>query len=417
MANKITRIDENEYIFKDQVDWKNIYRSKAFTEAMSYFNLSDDKTRTLLLSVNEAGQENILRSLANKLYGYIVSKIYNIDFGEIPNSKGDFTKVPNYKMIVDCLDVLSQILENYKQPTDQIDVINIAIQNLIDRKDIFARAYRLNIEMPIITYNTMALSIISAISLLISAHIEYIKQPDNKGYTIAFDMASKGRTKDKLLFKQLQSFNDLCKSKEFDKTMKYSLDNASYVRSKQNESSIIDEGPEPQPINEDFISLGTILGAAGKALSTGTIAAAKTVAAGAGAVTGLVAAHPVIASIVGIIGLFFVFIKFIRNLIYYFYYSRVTVSDYIDNISNMMYINALNAQNKLTEDEASKAKWIATQMKLAKFGQALANKINVDDSNASKDTNNSIQAMDKMKFSYNDVATAVEPSMTSTSLF
>ena len=219
-------------------NWRNIPRSKAYLECMHYFNEQDERTRNVLLSVHEADQNMIMQGLATKLYQHIIGKVDQIDFGTIPLSKGNIEQVEHYDQLMDCINVLGQILQNYKQPTDELDIITIAEANIKDRTDLFRKAYRLNVEMPIIAYNTMALSVFSAVSLMIAAHIEFIKTGDNSGYEIAFNKASKIRTKDKLLFQTLRDFNIMCSKGDFDKIMNYAI--TTNTQSK-NESMIIQD--------------------------------------------------------------------------------------------------------------------------------------------------------------------------------
>lgn len=219
-------------------NWRNIPRSKAYLECMHYFNEQDERTRNVLLSVHEADQNMIMQGLATKLYQHIIGKVDQIDFGTIPLSKGNIEQVEHYDQLMDCINVLGQILQNYKQPTDELDIITIAEANIKDRTDLFRKAYRLNVEMPIIAYNTMTLSVFSAVSLMIAAHIEFIKTGDNSGYEIAFNKASKIRTKDKLLFQTLRDFNIMCSKGDFDKIMNYAI--TTNTQSK-NESMIIQD--------------------------------------------------------------------------------------------------------------------------------------------------------------------------------
>ena len=138
---------------EEKLEYKDIYRSKIYESVIQeYFNIKDTKTRRALLSFNEAGQITLLQSLANKLYSFIVEKIYSIDFGDIPTSHGDVTKVPNYKKMVDCLDILDKILTTYKQSKDSVLTVKLAMQNLIDKRPLFMKGYRINNEFVIVTY-------------------------------------------------------------------------------------------------------------------------------------------------------------------------------------------------------------------------------------------------------------------------
>ena len=216
----------NRYLESNSVtDWRNVTRSKAFMECIRYFDTTDNETRSILLSINEADQAMVMQGLATKLYGYIVSKVDQIDFGTIPLSKGDVTKVEHYNQLLDCLNILGQILKNYRQPLDDLDTINIALQNIQDRTELWKKGFRMGVGTVMIVYNTMVLSVFCATSLMIASHIEFIKTGDNAGYEIAFDKTSKIRTKDKLLHQSLNDFNNACSKNELDKTLQQAIVN------------------------------------------------------------------------------------------------------------------------------------------------------------------------------------------------
>ena len=61
-----------------------------------HFDTSDRKSIRTLLSLNEADQNQAMVALASKLYENIVAKVDDIDFGTIPASKGDITKIGNF---------------------------------------------------------------------------------------------------------------------------------------------------------------------------------------------------------------------------------------------------------------------------------------------------------------------------------
>ena len=244
-------------------DFSSVYRSKEFTECMKFFDTNHDMTRKVLLSVNEADQSIMMQALASKLYGHIVNKVDDIDFGTIPNSKGDITKIDKYEQLCDCINVLSEVLTNYNQPTDLVDTVSIALQNLVDRRDLFIKAYRLNADMPIMTYNTIALSVVSATSLLIASSIEFIKLPGNKGFDIAFDKTSKVKGKEKILYKNLSAFNKMCANDQFDKAMEFSIKNSMLLKSKKHEAADIQHEAVP-----GFAAISSAVGGSLGAAST-----------------------------------------------------------------------------------------------------------------------------------------------------
>ena len=396
-------------------DYSKNYRSQAFNECMNYFNVEDKITRRVLLSVNEDDQSLVMSALANKLYGYIVDKISDVDFGTIPNSKGDIEKIDNYEQLRDCIGILSQIMQNYNQSTEQIDTVSIALENLIDRKDIFIRGFRSNANFIIVTYNTLALSIVSSVSLLISSHIEFIKMNEDKGYNIAFNKAAKLKSKDKLLFTNLEKFNKMCSSGEFDKTMDYAM-KTSLLAAKPKREAVEDEDIDIDDIDvadaasenngsveEAGVTLGAILGAMGGMLVKG-----------GSAVAGVMAGHPVITAIAGVIIGLILLIKVIRDVIFYFYYSRTKFADYMDTQSALLYVNAMNVQNSLSKDEKERKKIAERQTKVAKLFTKVADTVRVKDKTAEVKAQSDINKVDAEKYNIMDVVSDIPASSANT---
>lgn len=329
-------------------DHNSVYRYKEFTEAMNYFDTHDDLTRCILLSVNEADQGVVMTSLSNKLYQHIVDKVDDIDFGTIPSSKGDITKIDNYEDLIDCINIIAEIMQNYKQPTDAIETVQMAIQNMIDRTELFTKAYRLNIEMPIIIYNTITLAIVSSVSYLISACIEFIKLPDDQGFEIALDKAASFKTKENILFRDLAKFNKMCDRGDFDKAMDYVM--------KQNSNNFVG---------------GTF------AFTASSIAVS--------------------------LGLILLIIPVIRELIFFFYYSRAKISDYFDSQASLLLMNAANIENNLTREDKSKKEIANKQRRIAEKFKAISNKIKVNIKTGEAKASKEINDLNKEKYKASDV--------------
>lgn len=339
-------------------DHSKIFRYKEFNEAMKYFDTNDDMTRNVLLAVNEADQGVVMTSLSNKLYQHIVDKVDDIDFGTIPNSKGDITKIDNYDKLVDCINIIAEILQEYKQPTDSIEVVQSALQNMIDRTDLFTKAYKLNVEMPIIIYNTIALAIVSSVSYLISACIEFIKLPDDQGFEIALDRTSTLKARDNILFQDLYKFNKMCDKGELDKAMDYVI--------KQNANNFV---------------------------------------GGSFAFT--------VSSTVVILGLILLIIPVIRELIFFFYYSRAKVSDYFDAQASLLTMNAYNIENNLSREEKSRKEIAGKQRKIADKFKTISNKLKVNTKTGELKATKEINNLDKEKYKSSDVLDNVPDSANS----
>ena len=146
---------------------------------VQYMDIGDTMTRRAITYMNEADQASVLASLTAKLYDKIVTKVDDIDYGDIPNSKGDITKLPSYEKLRECIDLLRSILKEFKQDTSPIDVLSVAMANVMTRKDLFGRAFKYKCEMPIIMYNNTVLSIVNGVSYMIATCIEFIKTPNS----------------------------------------------------------------------------------------------------------------------------------------------------------------------------------------------------------------------------------------------
>lgn len=348
-----------------EFDFSTIHRSKQYTEAMhKFFDTSDDRTRKILLAVNEVDQNLVMTSLANKLYDHIVNKVDDIDFGTIPESKGDITKIENYDKLVDCMNIITEILQAYHQDTSSINIVNTALQNLIDRKELFMKAYKLNVEMPVIIYNTIALSIVSSVSFMIASCIEFVKVSDTEGFDIAVNRTSAVKTKDCVLFKDLAKFNKICGDGNFDRAMEF----------------VIRQSAGGREFTGADIAL---FGVSGGPLLLGAI---------------------------------LLIIPVIRELIFFFYYSRYKVSDYFDTQAALLTMNAYNIENNLTREDKNKKEIVKKQRKIAdtfkKISNAFAIKTKTGDAKASKD----MQKLDSERYKASDVLDQL-PDSANSSLF
>lgn len=341
--------------------YKDVYRNPLFTEAMNtYFDIDHEETRRVLLSIDEADQNNVLTALTSRLYDNIVEKVDDIDYGDIPYTKGDITKIPNYEKLVDCLEIMENIIDEFKQDKTCLLAVSNALENIKLRREMFEKAFRYNIELPVIAYSTISLAIISSTSLMISACIDFIKTPSEETFNVSVDRAGLAKTKDHMLFVNLQKFNKSCASGEFDKAMNYVIDN----RVKN--------------------------------------------------LTGTTTAVLIVAGITGI-GLILNIIPILRELIFFFYYSRTRVSDYFEVQANLLQMNAYNVENSKTLDKEDRKKISSRQFKIADLFRKISNKIAITSKEgevkATKDIVNS-----NKKFKTTDLMDEM-PDSASSSLF
>ena len=311
----------------------------SFTE---HLDISDKLTRKCILGLNEAEQNSVLTALTSKLYDNIVSKIDDIDYGDIPATKGDITALPNYSKIEECVTLLRDILKEYKQDTAPIDEIATAISNVSTRKSLFEKAFKYNVELPIVMYNNVVLTIISSISYMIATTIEFMKTPNRDSFQITLDKVAYAKTKNCMLYNNLKKFNKSCKTGELDKALGHVIEHR------------VDK------LTEAAIGIATGV----------TIAAAVTL---------------LVLNIVPIL----------REMVFFFYYTRMRVSDFFDIQADLLQMNAYNIENNSAKTNEEKERIVSKQLKIVELFRKAANKISFTGRKAEVESTKEIAANSK----------------------
>ena len=305
-----------------------------------HFDINDDYTRHTLLNINEADQNKVLESLTSKLYQSIMDKVDDIDFGSIPDSKGDITQIENYDKLLECISVIKSIIVEYRQNTVQVDTIQLAIENVQKRKDLFAKGFMHNLDLPIMLYNTIVLSIVSSVSLIIATSIEFVKEAGTGAYDIKFDKVSYVKSKDNVLFQNLAKFNRACATGEVDRCIDHVIKNGA----KQ--------------------LVGDTLG---------------------------------IVSVMAVMGLIVSIVPLMRELIFFFFNTRQQVSDYFTIQADLLQINAEYVkQNSMAGKSDKERREIAKkQSKFADFFRKIGNALAIDMKTSDQKTKKDLKNEDK----------------------
>ena len=303
-----------------------------------YFDTTDYETITTLCSYNEAAERNkVFASLSNNLYHDLINKVHDIDFGTIPDSRGDITKIDNYAQLMGCINTMHDIIVEFKQPTKLIDTITLAVRNIDANKDIFMRAFRANVDLPQISYCTMTLAVVSSVSLMITSCVEFIKNPGSEDFEVEFSKVGYAKTKNNMLFTCLEKFNKSVAKGEFEKAMEAAM-----------------KAGVKKQINE------------------GVVAAAATAAATATATTAGIALPIAVGVAAGALVIYA--IVNIRELIYFFFAARVKASEYFEAQATFLQLNAYKLQaTQMNTTEENKAKIISKQLSFAEKLRKLAN--------------------------------------------
>ena len=371
----IKQQEKNRKAANEAVDWRDIYRSEEYTRAMNeFFDITDRETRKVLLAVNEADQNKVLVSLTSKLYDNVVDRVDDIDFGEIERSRGDIEKLPNFETLHECLNNMARLLIEFKQDTKPVDTIAESVSDIIESKGIWTKAYAVNAELPMITYNTIVLAIIEATSYMVSMCVDFVKSPSQDTMQIMIDKSALTKSKGHLLFKNLESFNEAYRKGQVTKAMEHVLDEA--VSKKTMDTS-----------KKNFLGFGIYTGGAA------------------------------VAAVVGVAGLLFCIIPIIRELIFLFFYYRVRISEFFDVQADLLQVSAYNVENNRLDLNKEERKNISKkQMKVADDFRKIARKIAVDGATAETSASKDIKAEDSKKYKASDVMDEL-PDSASSALF
>lgn len=327
----------------------------------------DRNSKSKLITMSEADHSKVLTNLTLKLYEHIVRKTDKIDFGEIPKTKGDITKMSNYEELIDCVNILRDILVEYKEDTAPVDQISLAIANIKSRKDKFINAFNSRADFAITMYNIHVLAVYSSLSFIISGSIEYIKQPRDDSFKISLDRVGYSKSKDYLLFDCLDKFNSECASGKIDQIL-----------------AITNKKSFKKAIGESFVS--NIAGAAVGAIPGGKLK---------------------IGILVGIL----IFIPTVRAIIYLVYHMRTKFSDYCDLQATLIEMNASGLEFNDSIDLANKQKIVDKQMKIANRFKKLSNLFAINFKKAEVEANKDISAEDSdLKDEYEEDIDISSPS-------
>ena len=309
-----------------------------------HMDISDRETMKSLVGIDEADKSKLLVSLTSKLYDKIVEKVDDINYGTIPASRGDITKIENFGSMSECLDIIYAILKQYNQNTEPVDTIMTAINNVRGRKDLFTKAYMMNAELPIVFYNTIVLSIVSSISFLIATSIEFIKNPGDDSFSVSIDKVAYVRTSNNLLLNNLRKFNASCAKGELDRSLN-----------------------ECMKIHTKNMSGGMMV------------------------LSGL-----------ALIGLAKVIIPILQELTYFFFATPQSISDYFAVQADLLQMNTSNIVYR-DIDEDKKKKIMSKQLKIVDRFRKISNFFNIEYKRAEKKGRETKEA-EKKKYKTSEIS-------------
>lgn len=298
--------------------------------------------KSKIYSLTEAEQAIVNDKMVGNLYQSALKR-KNIDFGDIPNSKGDIQKFGGYQNMIATVDMLRELTKKFGIQIPELNIVDDAINNIRIQKRTFERGYSLGIDFIKMYYQALVLACVDATTLLLASYVEFTRTVNNIDFQIKSGKGISGN----ICINSLDEFNKSVKDGSFIKF-------ADGLMSKK---------------QENF--LGT---AAAASVGVKTVAA---IAIGASIVPTL------------------------RLLIFYFYDTKMTLSEKLAYQKELLEMNAfrLNASNM---DAQKRNKILDKQKRYIDNLEKISDKIRVSDQLATKSSTNSIK-QDNKQWNINNV--------------
>lgn len=235
-----------------------------------------------MMKMDKTDINNINATLIQNLYASVLRRKL-VDFGDIPDSKGDIEKVKYYDTTMECLNILEEVSKNNNLGNIGVVDIKECLANLKKLKPQFEQGFRMNNDMVIITFNTITMACIDATSMLITEYMDYVVNSSEE------TMRIKGKHDKKrgmVALDSIRRFNTVTKSGNTAKSLDYILEEQ----------------------RKNFAGTEVII--------TGVI------------IMGLLSIVPII-----------------RELIFFYYHGRVALSDYLKLQADFLEMNKLAVQS------------------------------------------------------------------------
>ena len=396
------------------------------------FNLFDAPTRRMIVALDEKEQTQLLSALSNSLYKKITSDMDKIDFGTIPRSRGDITKVERFDDTEECLAIMKKLVQEYRQDTTIVDTVLEAVTNIKQRKNIFMKGFATNNSLVTSIYNLIVLAIEESVSFLVSVCIQYIKDPETKSMSMALNKVAYYNTKNNVVYEQLVSFNESCANGNMDKVLNGVMANANPIKEEYDDIAIvakIDNAPDrevdmPSPIQHnvkdvpdpnadvvqeeepetDTVTAGNSSPATPDAVASDDIAVNGSCQATNESIIGTIGTvTTVVGATVAVVKLIPIAINLVRHLVYFFLYSVFKFSDTLDVQAQALEMNAYALQNsEYTDDndldDKQKATIARKQLKVADTLKKWSNKIAMAFNKSDKKTRDRVAKEDKTRY-------------------
>lgn len=169
---------ERDYILSNPDTMKAINNLMMNQEPSDRYHYRE--TAMEAVALNPAGKSRMVQ----KLYQDIISKS-NINYGKIPDSKGNLTAYQYYEEIKDSIDILNKLLDRRK--VKELDDLNRLHDAIIACRADFEYGYRFNVDIIIMNYQLLVLSLHEVTIFCILAYTNYLKETKQIDFSFKYE--------------------------------------------------------------------------------------------------------------------------------------------------------------------------------------------------------------------------------------
>jgi hypothetical protein len=182
------------------------------------------KEELQIQAVLEDGESPVTNKYLEKLYDSVISKDH-IDFGNIPNSKGNIVEYSGYTNIIEVLENIMKLAVDGKSQNviDYVKIVKESISHMRALAPIYQKGFRLRNEYVMLEYNTFVYTIIQATSTILYEFVDYIKRPDRP--TIDIVLKNTKYRANTFYIDQLNKFNNVNNKMQYSKFLDAMIQN------------------------------------------------------------------------------------------------------------------------------------------------------------------------------------------------
>lgn len=174
-------------------------------------------------AILEDTESPVSKKFHEKLYKAVIDKKH-IDWDDIPNTKGDFSKYKGYSPMMQTLGVLMDLAGEQSSTMlgKSVEIVQDAAKNLVKLGAHYSRGFDKKNEYVMMEYNTIAATCIEATTSLLHEFVDYMRIPSKSLVDIRV-VNTKFRP-NLFYIEQLKKYNRVVETEEYSKYLRSMID-------------------------------------------------------------------------------------------------------------------------------------------------------------------------------------------------